>query len=265
MRLADLQRSFLAHVVEDEGPVPAGWDGRFTRGLDVYRNAYRARLVSALEETYPRTLRWVGEDAFGAAAAHHLITHPPHSWTLDSAGEGFPATLDELFADDPEVAELAWLEGAMHEAFVAADATPLDHPGFAQATAGFGEGDWSEMRIALVPSFRLAPVAYDCATLWSRLGEDDAPASAALLDLDGWCLVWREGLRPVCRVAGGHEGRALLMLQDGASYGEVCADLAMALGEGAAAQEAGAMLGRWLALGIVAGAHLPRKACTPDE
>lgn len=265
MTLARLQQRFLAQVIEDEAPLPPDWDDRFARGLDIYRNAYRARLVAALEETFPRTARWVGEDAFGAAAAHHLITHPPRSWTLDAAGEGFAATLAELFANDPEVAELAWLESAMHEAFVAADAVPLNAPGFARATAGFGAEDWADMRIAPVPSFRLTPVDHDCVALWRLIGEDTAPAHFEPTGCEGWCIVWREGLRPVCRLVSGHEARALLALFDGASYGEICADLANVLGEGAAAQEAGALLGRWLALGIVATAGLPRGACISSE
>lgn len=267
MSLASLQQRFLAQVVEDEdgNAMFPGWDERFARGLDIYRNAYRTRLVTAIEETFPRTLRWVGEEAFGAAAAHHLISYPPRGWTLDQAGAGFPATLAELFAGDPEVGELAWLELAMHEAFVAADAVPLDPAGFARSTAGFGDEDWEAMRIALVPSFRLSSVGHDCVSLWRQLGEDTPLPSLERLESQGWCGVWREGLRPLCRMMPRLEGQALMMLVEGAGYGELCAVLVDALGEQAATLEAGALLARWLALGIVGAVTLPRTACNSPQ
>ena len=138
--LSSCQQEFLAQLLDDARTLPRAWTARHAAGMDVYRNAYRARLVDALRDTYPCTARWVGEDAFQQAAAHHAITHPPKSWTLDDVGEAFPDTLRELFAGDPEVAELGWLEWAMHRCFVAADAAPIDAAGFSAATASFKRG-----------------------------------------------------------------------------------------------------------------------------
>src|SRR3546814_3597676 len=92
--------------------------------MSVYRGNYRSALVEAMRSTYERTEKWVGEAAFRRAAAHHLIAHPPSSWTIDDAGAGFDRTCAELFANDPEVAELAWLEWTMLEAFTAPDVAP---------------------------------------------------------------------------------------------------------------------------------------------
>jgi hypothetical protein len=60
--------------------------------VDIYRNAYRARLVDALRETFPRTARWVGDaPSAGRGTPRDQLT--ARSWTLDAVGEGFEQTL----------------------------------------------------------------------------------------------------------------------------------------------------------------------------
>lgn len=258
MTLAASQADFMAHVLAEDQALPDGWSERHAAGLAIYRNNYRTSLVEALRSTYERTAAYVGEDAFRQAAAHHLITHPPRSWTLDHAGDGFADTLRELFRDDPEVAELGWLEEAMQRAFVAADATPLDAAGFAEATALFGEEDWSEMRLVFLPGTTITPVAHDIPALWRSIDpEGDSPAQLDHLDTPRHLSVWREGMKPVFRLIDRPEGEAMSALLSGASYGDSCALLVERLGEEIAIAQAGAMLGRWLHDGLIEAVSLP--------
>lgn len=252
MTLGDLQQEFMGHVLEEDRPLLQYWDERMAEGIAVYRNAYRARLVDALAETFPRTAQWVGKDAFDMAAAHHLILHPPTGWTLDTAGEGFDETLAALFTNDPEVPELAWLEWAMHSAFTAAGGEPLDPAGFALATADFGEDDWAAMRLVFAASLHVREVRCDCAALWQAIGRDEAPSAAPVLDTAMHCIVWREALTPVFALVPEDEGPCLSRMREGAPFGEICASLARSGSPDEAAVAAGAMLGRWLGRGIVA-------------
>jgi hypothetical protein len=247
------QSEFMAQLLDDTRALPAGWEP--TR-LEIYRNAYRARLVEALRETYPRTCRWVGDEPFARAAAHHLISRPPSSWTLDDAGVGFPETVRSLFARDSEVAELAWLEWAMHRCYVSADAPALDAPAFALRTAGFGDADWAAMHLAFLPGTQTAVLAHRIDRLWQELKEttDSVPATPMVRDGEGplGCIVWRDGLAPVFATVPAVEAALLQRMLAGACYGELCATLTDELGEEAAVSEAGAMLGRWLHRGLIA-------------
>lgn len=249
--LAVVQEEMLAQILDDGLALPEGWDARRVAGLATYRNNYRTALVDALRSVFERTERLVGEASFARAAAHHLIVHPPFSWTLDLAGEGFDATCATLFTGDPDVAELAWLEWAMHRIFVARDARPIDLAGFAASTAGYGERDWAGLRLRFMPGIALRGVRYDLERLWSSLGDTDGRAAVALLDQPAHAVVWREGERPVFALLSGHEGAALAAMRDGASYGEACELLVETLGEEEAIAAAGAMLGRWLYEGLV--------------
>ncbi|MFK7831305.1 MAG: putative DNA-binding domain-containing protein [Congregibacter sp.] len=245
------QQEFLTQLLDDEHPLPRDWNTRHAAGMAVYRNAYRARLIDTLRDSYERTARWVGEDAFRRAATHHVITHPPRGWTLDDVGEGFHGTLQELFANDPEVAELAWLEWAMNRCFVSADAIALDVSGFSAAAAAFGEEDWARMRVRFLPGTYAKATEYDIGKLWRALGDEESEPSDYSASAAGHCIVWREGFKPVFMRVDALEGRTLAMLLAGASYGDACDTLVALLGEQEAVAQAGAMLGRWLHHGMI--------------
>lgn len=254
MRLGALQQSFIGHVLAEDAPVPSGWeDARLQAGLAIYRNGYRARMIEALGEVFPRTRQWVGGESFERAAAHHLILHPPAHWSLDRAGEGFAATLTTLFHNDPEVPELALLEWDMHLAFVAADKTAIDAAGFVAATSDFGEQDWTQVRLALSPSLTVRPVKSRVVAIWRSLAEAQGPPAELFLESLARLVVWREGTRPVFRIATALEGRCLEQVGRGVSFGDLCASLAENRPGAEAAAEAGAMLGRWLRDGLIVG------------
>ena len=257
--LADRQAAFMAQVLDEDAPLPSGWGARQAAGIAVYRGNYRAALVEALRDTYEKTERWVGEEAFRAAAAHHLIMHPPSSWTLDAAGAGFAETCAELFANDPDVAELAWLEWAMLEVFTAADRMPLDPACFASATAGFGEAEWGDLRLELLPGASAREVAHDLPAIWRAMSpdtnQDPGKMSDTRLGLAHAVLVWREGERSTFALRDAEEGWAFVGVQSGLTFGELCVALAGAEPSvqqaESAAMRAGAMLGRWLHEGLI--------------
>lgn len=249
--LVQLQSAFLACLHDDDAPLPPGWDASRAAGMAVYRNAYRARLLDVLGESYERTARLVGADAFYQAAAHHLIAHPPSAWTIDRAGEGFAESCAALFAHDADVAELAWLEWAMQRAFTAANDASLTHAGFAAATAGFAAEQWQHLTIVPIAGTALRPVTHDLARLWQSLSAAAGDAVVVPLEQRQWVLVWREGEEAVFVLLPDQEGAALDMLLRGAAFGDLCAALAEQMAPEAAASAAGVMLHHWLELGLI--------------
>lgn len=251
--LAERQAEMMDCLLDEERSVPADWTSSQAAGLEIYRNNYRTSLVEALRSTFERTERLVGEASFARAAAHHLITAPPSSWTLDLAGRGFPETCADLFAHDPEVAELAWLEWAMHTSFVAANSSALNMKDFAQAAADFTDIDWERMVFQFVPGIDVRTVRHDLKALWSSLEAREGQAEIVLLEKASTAIVWREGERPVFLLVPEVEGDALSAMLAGATYGDACQKMVSAIGQDRAVETAGAMLGRWLGEGLVAG------------
>ncbi|NNC51938.1 MAG: DUF2063 domain-containing protein [Erythrobacter sp.] len=248
--LAARQSNFMASLLDDERALPDGWTPRHEAGLEIYRNNYRSALVEALRSTFERTERLVGEDTFARAAAHHLIIHPPSSWTLDLAGAGFAETCADLFPGDPEVAELAWLEWSMHFAFVARDAKPLSSEGFLNMAGDFTEEDWGALRLVFMPGLTQNDTAHDLKRLWSSLATPGNSPEIVPLSEPSSTIVWREGERPVFITVSQAEGRALAAMVGGANYGEVCEVLVEQEGSDGI-ELAGTILRRWLFEGMV--------------
>lgn len=236
------QTHFLAEVAADDDSPPS------SLGMEIYRNAYRARLIGALESGYERTKRWVGEEAFEAAAAHYILTRPPHSWTLDEYGAQFPEMLAELFAGDPEVAELAWLEWHMQQAFAARDLPELDAAQL--GAAGLDEDGWNELRFTMAAGFTTRPVEHELAELWHGLAPGSTTAPAQPRRAAQHLIVWRQALRPHFRVLDTSEFAVLERLAAGAALG--------AAGEAAQSPEQlGQWLATWLSEGLFAEFRLP--------
>lgn len=234
MSLLALQSAFHGEIVAaDDGSAPS------SPGMAIYRDAYRGRLLAALAASFERTRRWTGEEAFAAAACHYILTVPPTSWTLDSYGADFPDLLAALFADDPEVAELAWLEWHMSQAFAAPDAPQIDPA--ALAAASHSEADWAAMRFAMAAGFATRTIATNAAALWEALADDAGQGLAVERGENAAILVWRAGLSPHYRIIHADEHRAVLGLASGQTLGAIATDADPVL------------LGEWIRLWLLEG------------
>ncbi|MDY7096689.1 MAG: DNA-binding domain-containing protein [Pseudomonadota bacterium] len=255
MTLAEKQAAFMRSILDEDAALPDGWGHSQTLGMNVYRGNYRSAAMGALESSFDRTAAYMGEDAFRQAAINHVIANPSSHWTIDATGSGFDETCASLFPDNPEVAELAWLEWAMLDIGGAADVTPLSPEDFGDASAGFGDQDWMRLAITFQPRSACRSVANDLSDMWQALSQDDAAVEAKRFEAPQGCIVWREGERPTFQIVQSDHARGFSAIQAGARYGELIALLA---GEEPtpeaiqrAAQSAGAMLGQWLGDGLI--------------
>ncbi len=244
MSLLALQRDLRAWISEasDEAAERLGEGAR--NGLDVYQNNYRAALVTVLTEAFERVHGWIGDERFLSTAAAHIDVTPPHAWTLDAYPREFPETLRLLFPDDPEIAELGWLDLTLSEVFVGTDADPID-------PACLADVDWDHAALRLAPTLIMTEFRSNAAAIWSALSAGEVPPAAELLPEPTTILVWRSGFTPCFRTAEPGEGKALALAADGASFGAICAALIADHGEGAGVAIAGALLGRWISDGLL--------------
>lgn len=242
--LAALQSAFAAAVIDGDAAFVGqiGPGGRLAPAdrLQVYADAYRARLAAALADNHGHTQRYLGEDGLRELALAYVRTCTPGHYSLRWYGTGFPAWLAEACPDDPEVAELAALDAALRSAFDCADAPPL-RPGDLA-----GIQDWEGLAFRLHPSFHLLELRHNTVAIWQALQAEEAPPAAAPLPQAAGVLVWRRGWQPHFRSLEDDEMRALQALDGGASFGDVCAQLSGRVGADAAVRAAG-WLRRWLA------------------
>jgi hypothetical protein len=244
MSLLALQRDMRAWLVDESDAAAQRLGDESAPGLRVYQNNYRSQLIACLEESFARTREWIGGEAFHEVVVTHIERVPPSSWTLDAYARDFPATVAMLYPDDAEVSELAWLEYALGEAFVGADAEPV-------AAAELADVDWDRAILRFTPTLALGDLTTNAAAIWSALAENEVPPSVELLPEAGAIVVWREGQIAQFRTTDGIERQALSSAQDGLSFATLCDAMVDALGEAEGIARAGAMLGQWVRDGMI--------------
>lgn len=240
MNLLERQIAFRSEIAAADGAEPAS-----STGMQAYRDAYRGRLLAALEVSFERTRRWVGDQAFTVAACHYILTQPPRGWTLDDYGAEFPRVLEALFAEDPEVAELAWLEWHMQQAFGARNSARLDPAEL--AAAGFDASDWGRMQFEFAPGFACRSVKTDCISLWSHLQSNQVSEFEVNLLSERAIAVWRQDFSPKFRELDPSEHNALEAISCGTTLGAVARDYGPEL--------LGQWLAQWLGDGLFSGAR----------
>ena len=253
--LADRQAAFMRAILDEDAPLPEGWGNGHALGLSVYRGNYRSAVMGALADSFERTARYMGEQPCLTARINHVIANPPSHWTIDAVGAGFDQTCAELFPNNAEVAELAWLEWSKLELVGAPDEASVTPEDFGQASAKFGDAEWLGLSVQFQTRATSRLVTHDLTALWKSLGEDDEDRDLRGYEEPQGCLVWREGERPTFLMVEADTARAFDAVQKGARYGDLIGLLAGDEPDdeavATAAQKAGAMLGLWLSEGMI--------------
>jgi hypothetical protein len=156
--------------------------------LEIYVNAYYARLMECLDEEFAVTRYAVGEELFSALAFGYLQRHPSRSYTLAMLGASFPRYLAESRLHErarPEtsgaswgefVIELATLERSQYEVY--------DGPGTEKsgafdpsAVARIPAEKWNDLRLVAAPCVRLHRFRHAVHEFWEARKEGGAPTA----------------------------------------------------------------------------------------
>jgi hypothetical protein len=246
MTLADMQRDFQSWLTTASDDAARRLGGGAMAGLSVYQNNYRAQLVGCLEESFPWVRVWLGEDTFLHAAISHIDSHPPHSWTLDAYPGDFNETLRALYPDNPDLHELAWIEHALADAFVAPDAEPLPLETLSAI-------DWDTARLRLAPSFLSHVATTNAESIWSALWEQKTPPESEMLSEPGGLIVWRRRYTSCLKQVDALEYDALLHLRENGEFAALCDMLVDRLGNEEGVARAGTLLAGWLGSELIVG------------
>jgi hypothetical protein len=257
-RLASLQAAFAAAMQGaplDDGLLRTRRDGR-PHLFGAYRHAYSSHLKEALRENYPVLCRALGDDAFDAVAEAYVACTPSRTPSIRWYGGALADWMARDGADvHPALADLAKLEWALREAFDAADDPVADAAQLAQVA---GER-WPDLRFALHASARVIQLDWTVEPAWRALdrfvpgGEEAEPEVPEPVPHPHSLLVWRRGLQPTFRSLEEDEALAFEALRAGASFGEMCAQLAERAGDEAAGLLAVGFLRQWLTDELLSG------------
>lgn len=246
MRLSALQSGFLGWLASGDEGEAQGLPLRRAEGLAVYQNNYRASLMACLAETYPQTMAWMGEADFHAAAARHIDRVPPHGWTLDDYAEGLPASLNADYPNDREIGELARIELALSQIFVAADAAVM-------VPAQMAGLDWGKARLQVIPALVILPLSTNAAEIWMALADERAPPVAWEQQAPSAVLVWRlDGICRLCRLEADEAAMLTWLICGPVLFEHICERAVARWGEEKGILAIGQGLARWVGEGLIA-------------
>jgi hypothetical protein len=253
MGLRDLQRelqrdllgeeSAIRAAIVDAPPLPA--DVR----LDIYRHAYRTRLIDALHDTYPVLHQLLGDETFMALGELFVAAHPSVHSSIRWYGRELADFLAGCapFAEQPILSEVARFEWTSSEVFDAPDATPLDR----RALETLDPGAWADLTLLFHPSLRRLELRWNTVAVWKAATGGEAPPDPEAAP-SPW-LMWRRGFENYFRSMDAAENAALDAALRGSRFAEVCAALTAYVPEDEIPLRAASLVGTWTESGIIVG------------
>lgn len=121
--------------------------------VGIYADMYFYRLLDALKEDFPATLKILGDVNFHNLITGYLVAYPPNQPSITDASRhlsAFAAT-SEWIRQFPYLADLIRLERALVEVFLGPDATPLN----VEHLRGAAVSEWVSLRLGLHPAVQL--------------------------------------------------------------------------------------------------------------
>jgi uncharacterized protein (UPF0276 family) len=190
--------------------------GDIAARLAIYRGNLAANWEKALSSAYPVVRQLVGDEFFNALAREYGKIHPSRDADLNRFGEHFASFLAgfEHAADYPYLPDMASLEWAVHRAFYAPDAAPLDAADFSALTPEALEAS----RFTPHPACAIVTSSWSVAQLWLA-HQPGGPAFPPEMQSPGCALVCRPGWQVQVHAIPPAAQAALAMLAHGNTFG----------------------------------------------
>ena len=253
MRLRELQRelqhdllgyeSSIADAIVEAPPLPV--EAR----LGIYRNAYRVRLIEALDDIYPILHRLVGDEAFDTLGRSFVAAHPSPYRSIRWYGRELADFLltTPPFADQPILSEIARFEWTLAEVFDAADAHAMDRT----ALQAVDPAQWGALSFGFHPSLRRLELAWNTVAVWESAGETQEPVDFQVSPHAVPWLLWRRDFKNYFRSLDAIEHGALAVAIAGGSFTAICESLAAHLPEEDIPLRAANLAATWVDSGLV--------------
>jgi hypothetical protein len=217
--------------------------------LAIYADAYRLRLLEALETDFVALRALLGAEEFEQLGRAYIDAHPSDHYSLRYFGRHLGRFLAQAapYRDQPLLAEVARFEWALTDAFDAPDA------GVAAVDdmAGVPPESWPGLRFALHPSLQRIELQWNVPAIWNAVdAEQPLPPPQPAEYPVGW-MVWRQGLQIFFRSLSVDQAWMLDALRDGQTFAAVCEGLTEWVDAQHVALHAAALLKQWLEDGLI--------------
>jgi hypothetical protein len=215
------QRNLPSEAIRDL----IGGDHRLSAAerIDIYANMYFYRLLEAMIQDFPATVKVLGDLNFHNLITAYLVAYPPSEPSITEASRHLDEFADNWQLRDrfPFVSDLIRLERAFVDVFLAPDASPL---GFAELRA-IPTDKWGSLQIGCHPAARLIDCRWRVDEVLQAVHRGHSihvpshePSSI---------LVWRKNNAVNYRAIAGLELTAFRMIYNGNEFQAACEAVAV--------------------------------------
>ncbi|CEK11447.1 HvfC/BufC N-terminal domain-containing protein [Legionella hackeliae] len=208
--------------------------------LDIYRDAYRIRLIECLASNYPTLKTYIGFKVFQTIGNAYLEKNPSSYRSIRWFGDNFSSFLKELAEDC--LAELAQFEWCLSVAFDAADAKIVTMEEMTRVSPS----SWANMRFLPHPSLQQECFYWNIVPIWQAIANQQTPPEPnKKLQPVSW-VIWRSNYMSRFYSLAADESWALNAMIQGANFGEICAGLCEWHDEEQVGMQAASLLKGWI-------------------
>lgn len=256
--LINLQNKFQSYLTTSDGEINTDIEetkkvSAATR-LQIYSNAYRFRLIEALESNYPILQKYLGDELFQELALLYIDAHPSTFKSIRWFGDQLQNFLREHdeYTEFPYLAELSNLEWHMTLTFDAPDRELIDM----ETVMQIPPENWSMMRFVLHPSLYVLDFQWNVIQIWQNLSRDEPPPEPIKYNSTIPYIFWRKDLiNQYCSLPQ-DENYAIHSMINGSTFGEICEGLCQWVSEQDAALRAASLLKGWISSGLISSIEI---------
>jgi hypothetical protein len=250
--LAELQKDFQQYLMNDNVAIQAeiistekvSAEAR----LDVYRNAYFARLLEVFHLDYPALHTLLGDDEFMLLTRRYVDANPSQFRSIRWFGNNLAAFLAQRkpYADNSILAEMARFEWLLTEAFDATDEAvmPLEE----MAAIPFDK--WPEMSFRMHTAVKKVDFQWNITQLWKAAEASEPLYPEQHAHLISY-LIWRKEYEVQFASLSPDEAYMLDAMVAGTNFGDICEGFCEWFAPEEVAMHAASLLKRYIVDGMV--------------
>lgn len=205
------------HVLADEIPVPR------LLGMQVYNNAYFARLRDTLHDEFPTLAAVTTDDGFTAIAADYLQKHPSSEPSVNRLGRHLSQHLKNTTIENFDfgvsliaLSDIASLDDTRSATFIH---SAREHVLPLSALGELSPDQWEQVRFEWNPTLSVLQTTFDIAPLWAAINSvenetEPTPPSQQATSI----RVWRHQNLVHHEVMNDQEASLLACMQGGTSF-----------------------------------------------
>lgn len=217
--------------------------------LEIYREAYYARLLESLSHDYDILHRLIGDDEFHPLAQNYIDAYPSHFRSIRWFGKDLAHFMRQTGTYDtmPWLIELAEFEWLLSEAFDAQDNSICTLETMAKIPLDL----WPQLRFKLHPSFRQLNVSWNTVSMWKSIKEQDEYLSSEKKTAETTCIMWRKQNEVQFCELPRDEIYILNAMASARNFSEICEGLCEWMDEENIALHAAQLLKRFIIDGLI--------------